>query len=61
MNDVGDYNDDDDRHVREDNIHIEFWNESKNEIRLGMQFESKPKLKKAITLWSVAQNKVVTL
>lgn len=32
-------------------------NESRNEIRLGMRFESKSQLKKAITLRSVSQNR----
>lgn len=46
MNDVRDGNDDDiQRH------------ESRNESRLGMRFDSKSQLKKAITLWSVAQNR----
>lgn len=56
MNDVGDVGDDDIADL-ENNIHIDVWSESENKIRLGMQFESKAPVKKAVTLWSIAQNR----
>ncbi|KAI3665342.1 hypothetical protein L6452_43966 [Arctium lappa] len=56
MNDVGDVEDDDIANL-ENNIHIDVWSESENKIRLGMQFESKAHVKKAVTLWSITQNR----
>lgn len=54
MNDIGDVGDVGDF---EDNCHIDVWKESDNKITLGMQFESKQQVKKAVTLWSIAQNR----
>nr|KAJ0216107.1 hypothetical protein LSAT_V11C300133080 [Lactuca sativa] len=56
MDDVGDVGDDDIADL-EDNIHIDVWKESENKIRLGMQFESKLQVKKAVTLWSINHNR----
>nr|KAJ0187554.1 hypothetical protein LSAT_V11C900494220 [Lactuca sativa] len=56
MNDVRDVGDDDITGL-EDNIHIDVWKESENKIRLGMQFESKVQVKKAVTLWSINYNR----
>ncbi|KAL4575286.1 hypothetical protein LXL04_022128 [Taraxacum kok-saghyz] len=56
MNDIGDVGDDDVEEP-EDNIHIDVWKESENKIRLGMQFKSKVQVKKAVTLWSINQNR----
>ncbi|KAG6468100.1 hypothetical protein ZIOFF_072668 [Zingiber officinale] len=56
MNDIGEENDDDNVD-REDNVHIDIWSESKNQIRLGMLFDSKSQLRKAVTLWSISQNR----
>lgn len=36
---------------------FDIWSEAENKIRLGMRFESKLQLKKAIPLWSVAEKK----
>ncbi|KAI3779089.1 hypothetical protein L2E82_08571 [Cichorium intybus] len=56
MNDIGDEGDDDITDLP-DTIHMDVWNESENKIRLGMQFESREDVKKAVTLWSIAQNR----
>ncbi|KAG6529700.1 hypothetical protein ZIOFF_011913 [Zingiber officinale] len=56
MNDIGEENDDD-IVDREDNVHIDIWSESKNQIRLGMLLDSKYQLRKAVTLWSIIQNR----
>nr|KAJ0227389.1 hypothetical protein LSAT_V11C100029420 [Lactuca sativa] len=40
MNDIGDEGDDDIVDIQ-DKIHLDFWNESENKIRLGMLFENK--------------------
>ncbi|KAI3510380.1 hypothetical protein L1887_17323 [Cichorium endivia] len=56
MNDIGNVGNDDIEDL-EDNIHIDLWKESENKIRLGMQFESKLQVKKAVTLWSINQNR----
>lgn len=56
MNDIGDANgaalvD------QEDTVQIDMWSASENQIRLRMRFESKAQLKKAITMWSLSQNR----
>ena len=45
MNDIGDEGDDDIVDIQ-DKIHLDFWNESENKIRLGMLFENKDQVKK---------------
>ena len=56
MNAVGDENDADVINPT-DTVRSDMWCESDNEIRLSMKFESKAQLKKAITLWSMRQNR----
>ena len=56
MNDVGNLGDNDIEDV-EEIIHIDLWKETENKIRLGMQFESKVQVKRAVTLWSIYQNR----
>ncbi|PWA73742.1 MULE transposase domain-containing protein [Artemisia annua] len=41
----------------EDSDNSDIWSESLNKIRVGMQFESNLQVKKAITLWSIAQHR----
>ena len=55
MSDIGDLEENDD--IPEDTDHIDFWTESENKIRLGMQFESRLEVKKAVTLWSIAHSR----
>ncbi|KAG6493877.1 hypothetical protein ZIOFF_048880 [Zingiber officinale] len=55
INDIGEENDDDNVD-REDNVHIDIWSESKNQIRLGMLFDNKSQLRNAVTLCSISQN-----
>ncbi|XP_052621000.1 uncharacterized protein LOC128126883 [Lactuca sativa] len=56
MNDIGDEGDDGVVDIHE-KIHLDFWNESENKIRVGMLFENKDQVKKAVRLWSIKQNR----